>query len=84
MNNWISVKDKLPEHGKTVLIYCINGQAVCIFIDTLKMNLELYSRGLPTDGSNIPYRFCSQEIEGNVVNGVTHWMPLPELSIIEE
>jgi hypothetical protein len=75
--NWINIKDGLPKHYITVLAYSPKGQCVCVFIDTVEMNKELLFRGFPIDQSNTPYRFCSQEIKGNILNGVTHWMPLP-------
>lgn len=81
MNKWISVKERLPEHDEKILVYAKKGQVVCIFVDTIEMNKQLRAKGYPEEQWDInkkPYSFCSQEISGNVLNNVTHWMPLPE------
>jgi uncharacterized protein DUF551 len=64
---WVSVKRKLPEHEQTVLCRTIkNSYAVCIYVE------------LEVDGK-IQISFCSKEIPGNVLGGVTHWIPLPKV-----
>jgi hypothetical protein len=79
--NWINVKDRLPKHHQTILGSTPKGQCVCVFVDTIEMNKTLRANGYPEEQwepGKKPYSFCSQEIKGNVLNGVTHWMPLPE------
>lgn len=79
--NWISVNEKLPKHHETVLAFTRKGQCVCIFVDTIEMNKQLRSKGYPEeqwDQNKKPFSFCSQEIKGNVLGGVSHWMYLPE------
>lgn len=79
---WISIKDRLPEHRKLVLVLTnAYAQAVTIFLKD-----EFTTQFLKDHGVNIPddclhgdgYAFCSQENRGNILNGITHWMPLPE------
>jgi Protein of unknown function (DUF551) len=80
MNEWINIKDKLPNHHETILARTTKGFCVCVFVDTNEMNKTLRANGYPEEQWNAntkPYSFCSQEIRGNVLNGVTHWMPLP-------
>lgn len=76
---WISIKDRLPEHEQHVL--SINNRKVCcvvIFIDNKRMSIKLEARGIKIpEGQKTGSAFCSQEIKGNVLNNVTHWMPLP-------
>jgi hypothetical protein len=79
MINWISVKEKLPKHSQTVLVYTHKGFCVCIFIDSKKMNEELIRKGYPEEQVNAeekPYYFCSQEIKAHTLNGATHWAEL--------
>jgi Protein of unknown function (DUF551) len=79
MSEWISVKDKLPDHHKSVLVITkTDAQAVVIFLNDKDTNsfLEKYFINVPDDYKG--HAFCSQEIRGNVLTGVTHWMPLPE------
>lgn len=76
MTNWISVKDKLPEHKETILCYSPKGHVVCVFIDSKIMNKELIESGYPEEQVNLdknPYYFCSQEIKMYTLNNVTHW-----------
>lgn len=78
---WNSVKDSVPKHEQLVLCYTPKGQCICFFIDTHEMNKQLRSKGYPeeqVDKNRIPYYFCSQEIMGQTLNGITHWMMLPE------
>lgn len=81
MNKWISIKDKLPKHHETILVFTPRGQGVCIFLDSVIMNRELVEKGYPSeqvDTRSHPYYFCSQETKQHTLNGVTHWMTLPE------
>ena len=80
-SNWISVKDRLPEHDDSVLVITKKGHAVCIFLDSKKVNEKLQSTGLINDEIDInqdPYYFCCRSSLMHTLNGVTHWMPLPE------
>ncbi len=84
MNNWISVKSKLPSHQKIVLAYAKtksgkDGFGVATFIDSVKMNKELCNTGYAQECVNIkehPYYFVSQEVKQHTFDNVTHWMPL--------
>lgn len=80
MSDWISVKDKLPEHDRLVLVYAVTGaQVVCIFLYNKKTMDSLCDRGMiVSDKEDKNYFFCSQENPGNCLNGVTHWCPLPK------
>lgn len=82
MSEWIWVEDELPKHQESVLGYTDKGQCVCIFIDTKEMNKKLTENGYSHEAWNEqtkPYSFASQERHGLILNGVTHWMPLPEM-----
>lgn len=85
MNDWISVKDRLPEEGQVVLLYVLNP---CgdndIFIGHWK-----YRRGFGEKQATFEWRANTPMQSGSYVideNGtlyleprkVTHWMPLPE------
>lgn len=86
MRCWISVKDKLPEHDQIILVYAKtkggkNGFGVATFIDSVKMNLDLWKKGYGNEAVDViknPYYFVSQEIRQHTFNNVSHWMPLPE------
>ena len=64
--NWISVKERLPDEGVEVLVYC------CYFKDNCSQEIaSLDSYG------GIQY----WDLEGRQyleMEDVTHWMPLPE------
>lgn len=80
MNNWISIKNKLPNHNEIILATTGKGYIVSVFIDTIEMNKLLKSKGFPEESVNSDersYLFCSQERRDFALNGVTHWMPLP-------
>lgn len=83
---WISVKDSLPTHTNMVLVMTSTdstkqkGCSVVQFIDSKKMNEIFRQKGFMehcVDEDETPYYFCSQEIKGNILNNVTHWMELP-------
>lgn len=68
VNQWINVNDRLPDETEvTVLIWIKEGKADGIEI---------------SDCCHIAYwvkdskKFC--DIDWNVINGITHWMPMPE------
>lgn len=59
---WISVKDRLPEEGDTVLVFNTSGGEDCLVTIAIKWpNEEWFLTEIET---------TSEE--------VTHWMPLPE------
>lgn len=63
VNQWISVKDRLPETGKSVLIYYPKWDGDEIQVAKL-------------EGDGMMFDICG---EFNIGTGVvTHWMPLPE------
>ena len=68
MNNWISVKEKLPEMSESVLIN---------FEDKWVMLGQLKNRSMTRDA---PVWCCFFEDGFKEVGKrmVTHWMPLPE------
>lgn len=72
MSDWISVKDRLPRRGYSVLVYVPSkpGQEA----DGSHVYLEM-ARGDP--------RKCSGWLRFNS-NDVTYWMPLPEPPTGEE
>ena len=88
---WISVKDRLPDDGETVLIY--DGNAFqwspsvnsAIFRrgktkEELKANGYRSIAGCDEDGNNKkPYAwYCPHSHMSWFGQYVTHWMPLPE------
>jgi hypothetical protein len=70
MNEWISIKDRQPIEGREVLI--IEQWA------DLPIIASLNAQGLfVSDKSHIAIRGDAR-LE-DMIGGVTHWMPLPEL-----
>ena len=74
MSDWISVKDRLPESGSTVLVlwddkYLYNGN-------------EIHNRRIQTAiccNENVDTKcFVADDTYYTEVINVTHWMPLPE------
>lgn len=66
---WISVKDRLPEHSQLILASGlmkgkIKGIALCEFF--------------PSNQFYKDYTFCSVN-EFDYIENVTHWMKLPDL-----
>lgn len=79
MNKWINVNKKLPEHHSSILVYTKTGaQCVTIFLNDKFTTKFLNDHGINVTDDHRGHAFCSQEIRGLVLNGVTHWMPLPE------
>lgn len=64
--NWISVKDRLPDNEKTVLIYDVRCRIIEIAYRVSTGNKEL----------GIVWFY--PENKGCTEDEVTHWMPLPE------
>jgi hypothetical protein len=92
MNNWISVKDRLPECEKEVLIVTDNGIITTAMYEDGKMSTDdstwnWYDLDYDEDRDEylIPECWCENkhynpdEAYNNCVyDKVTHWMPLPE------
>jgi len=80
-DEWINIKDKLPNHHDIILVCSITGIGVSTFVDSIEMNKSLIVNGFGNecvDTEKHPYYFVSNELRGHTFNGVTHWMPLPE------
>ena len=69
MNNWISIKDKLPEVGTEVIVFTPHNNKVT--------SLARYIRH---EGANTYFWDNHYPGSGNchIQESVTHWMPLPE------
>ena len=79
-NNWISVKDKLPEHMQTVIAIIIVD-----FVENEEVFRTLRMHDIPIpDIQREGYAFCSRENRSNELNNVTHWMPVTVLGLPDE
>lgn len=85
MTKWISIKDRLPKHKQTILAYFKNcesnfdEQCIVIFIDTAKMNKNLWKNGLSNqkiDPKITPYYFYVPNEKKDIFCEITHWQPL--------
>lgn len=64
--NWISVKDRVPEHNQFFLGTGTSGQ------------MEVLRCDLHQNGEKVfDYVFMTPSLK-HQVKGITHWMPLPE------
>jgi len=71
MSEWISVNDRLPKHNKK--IYSKGVEVIVwpsILADHVEVSTAFYGKRVNAQ-SNF-YLF------GAVIEGITHWMPLPE------
>lgn len=68
-NEWISVKDRLPEEFEKVIVKYIDGRTGKEYID-ITHRIDIYWAGLSTP--DIPW------------NNVMYWMKLPEFRGVEE
>ena len=76
MSKWIKIQDKLPKHKQLVLAFNVSGTAVVvIFLDNEETAKFLEEKGIHIEKKR-GYQFCSQEIPGNILEGVSHWMPI--------
>lgn len=66
MSEWISVKDRLPEYGKDVLVCDCNSRNY----------ISVWSLEKDTDGGTNYWEDCRGWWQS--FDEVTHWMPLPE------
>jgi hypothetical protein len=86
MNKWISIKDRLPAHHEIILVCSKKGIGVATFVDSNKMNEELWKNGYGNEAVNVekhPYYFVSQEVKQHTFNNVEYWMVLPEKPIFK-
>lgn len=67
-NQWISVKDRLPEIDKNVLAYCPIESPGCLYIVSLQKINSLF-------WNLYPQHYVESFLD---FDEVTHWMPLPE------
>lgn len=65
MTEWISVKDRLPEHCQEVIVYWNNFAS---------RNYEVHAA---TYNADFEYFYIHKA--GLAVKDVTHWMPLPKM-----
>ncbi len=72
MSEWISVKDRLPKSGKTVLLFCVYDGLLKYQITGSyhKNNKSWYSLDWSGMGEYLIPSLKNLEI--------THWMPLPD------
>lgn len=73
---WISVKDRLPEHGEQVLLIAYGWKDTTVYLGRLEhMNPEIsWLTGITSKESE----WCIQGWSYLKEPLVTHWMPLPE------
>ena len=64
MDNWISIQERLPNKGHTVLVYAPSG---------LFDGLDVYVAERDYLGN-----FVACDIEAAQISNVTHWQELPE------
>lgn len=67
LQKWISVKDQLPDNSKINSVLITDGTDIYVAVEWWPDE-----NPLKTDWS---YSYCC----GCKANGITHWMPLPEL-----
>lgn len=71
--DWISVKDRLPDEYDRVLIYKAEIGLICF-------GLACYSaKRFRFDATCLPCNAAMEAVSDKPINGVTHWQPLPEL-----
>nr|DAI02020.1 MAG TPA: Protein of unknown function (DUF551) [Bacteriophage sp.] len=73
---WISVKDRLPEHGKQVLLIAYGWSDTTVYIGQLK-HTDAETSWL-TGFTSKESEWCIQGWSYLKEPLVTHWMPLPE------
>lgn len=78
MIKWISIKDRLPEHMEHVIAYTGKIQHITMFIDMKIVREELAKKGIPCKDQETLYDFASIEVQGNCLDRVSHWMPIPK------
>ena len=77
MNEWISVKDKLPEKSDSV-----RTQTALLLCTGQSKSRYTLGYGIMDDGVNYPFtirKWVSTDTGCNIIYGdVTHWMPMPK------
>lgn len=72
MNKWISVKHRLPENAKEILVS-----------DGYRRYLAFFGISKHDDSLKSPSKFINHFIQSgtflDITSLITHWMPLPEL-----
>ena len=84
MNEWISIKNSLPNHHQIVLVFAKNesgygGYGVAVFVDSEKMNESLKKTPYANECVDVnknPYYFVSQEVKQHTFKNVSHWSNL--------
>lgn len=75
MTEWISVKDRLPEKNKKVLVYSEPEKG---FENEILSSFGIHTAYIPTYGiyftESLPNCGCT-----GISGEITHWMPLPEV-----
>ena len=64
---WISVKDRLPDESRSVLVYCNNGYITNVHYSKKHQKFNMFDCFDDEDAK-----------EYSAFDNVTHWMPLPE------
>lgn len=70
MNEWISVKDRLPSNKDNEIVCLINGKCILAVVHDATFSL--------TQGHVSFYWPTKTWVKDHYYNEVTHWMPLPE------
>ena len=75
LNNWIKIEQKLPGKNDIVLAICLKdiNEYSYPFRAEEAMYIAFYSNGKWWDE-----KWPEVEKEDNIIEDVTHWMPLPE------
>lgn len=84
MSEWISVKERLPNHQQIILVFAktvrnVDGFGVATFVDSVKMNEELSKTPYANECVDVekhPHYFVSQEVRQHTFNNVSHWKTL--------
>ena len=74
MNNWISVKDKMPKNGEQVLVaYSYSVDRQCVLL------ARVYHQKKKKIRASTAFWIEQASGRGLASWDITHWMPLPEL-----
>ena len=78
MSEWISVNDRVPNNGETVLCKQVNNESLMLCYIDNGMWKEDYQDICVSGGYGcIDNEICEASDHSNYLR-VTHWMPLPE------
>lgn len=80
LNNWISVKDRLPEIEEQVLVYGRPSLQTCRFVEPAMLKRRRIYGSIPIADEFWwkGYDIIGYDGEVDEIVEVTHWMPLPE------